>query len=249
MNLLRYLWPLLLILVLTGGCVPLDEPEDRGETHYILGLSFLQEDDNTRALKEFLAAVKEAPEDARMQHALAQTYQRKKAFELAEKHYIITLRLSENDPDVLNNLGALYLDQGRWEDAARAFRRAADNLLFERPELALTGLGFAQFQSGRYAAAVESLKQAEEINRSYPPLYLHLGNTYFALENLPLAEEAYSKALRLAPDYLEARYRYGLLLLRLEKRREARQVFLDLYRLAPDSSQATIAKHYLDILK
>ena len=69
------------------------------------------------------------------------------AFPDAERHYLRAVRLDRDNPLYQNNLAALYLDMERWDDAISHFRKAADNLLFTNPEVALTGIGYAYYHT------------------------------------------------------------------------------------------------------
>ncbi|TYO98817.1 tetratricopeptide repeat protein [Geothermobacter ehrlichii] len=241
---------LLLLLFLLAACVPVNDTADGldPEVHVKLGLSYLQEGDATRALKEFLQAVEGAPRNAEAQAGLAQVYHLKKAFELAEKHYLEAIALSGNNPEYHNNLGALYLDMKRWDDAIRHFRLAAENLLFDRPALARTGMAVAQLKKGDNFGAIESCKAALLDDYQLPQAHFFLGEAYQALGRLDEAIASYRQALNLAPNYLLAHYQLGMAYLKQKKNDLVRPEFEKVIELAPQSEQARLSREYLKLL-
>jgi len=243
------LFALLLPLLLAAGCGATKQQRKESDAHYMLGVSYLREQNATLALKEFLRAEENAPDDAELQNALGQAYQLKKAYAEAEKHYLRALKLSRDNPAYQNNLAALYLDMERWDDAIRLFRKAADNLLFGNPEIALTGMGYAYHQKGEYLDAVTVCKQALKYNPRYAQAQLRLGEAYYALDKTEPAVQAYQEALAIAPDYALAHYRLGQAYMKQRNTGKAVAAFREVRRLAPDSELAKSVDEYLKILK
>lgn len=239
----------LLAMLLAAGCsAPEKNRQNPAEVHYMLGVSFLSEQNPTAALREFLKAAEIAPERADIQQALAQAYHQKQAFAEAEKHYRRALELAPEAPQVENKLAALYLDMQRWDDAIRYFRKASRNLLFDSPEIALTGLGFAQFQKGNVIDAVGTYKEALRANPRYAQTYYRLGQAYSALDKTELAVEEYRKALDLMPGYVPPRYHLGVAYMKLRQPEKAREQFEDVLERAPDSDFGQMSRDYLKLL-
>jgi Tfp pilus assembly protein PilF len=221
----------------------------QAEVHYILGLSYLQEQNPTRALKEFLLAEEYDARDHRIQAALGQAYQLRKAYPQAEVHYLRAVRLDRNNSQYKNNLGALYLDMQRWDDAIVYFRQAAEDLLFTTPEMALTGLGFAHFNKGDHAAAIAAYRRALDYRPRFAMARLHLGETYFAQGEMSQAIAEYLQALTVAPEFVQAHYNLGLAYLRVHETAKARASFATANRLAPDSEFGRLSANYFESLK
>lgn len=239
-----------LLLSLLAGCTTVGpKPDKIAESHLMLGTSYLQSNNPTAALKEFLQAEEVKPDDVEIQAGLAQAYQRKKAYPEAEKHYLKALKLSPDDPDVANNLGALYLDMGRWDDAKRYFRQAADNLLFAHPEVALAGEGTALLQQGNYLEAVTVLKKSIRIQPHYAVAHLRLGEVYYALDKNDQAIEEFKAALVDAPNFVMAHYKLALALQKDDRNDEAIAELNKVLSIAPDSDLAKLAKEHLDLLR
>jgi len=234
-----------LVMPLVFGCTPSRPVTDEPNANYLLGVSYLKEGNATLALKELLAAESSHPRDPDVHAALGQAYHMKKAFPQAEKQYKRALELDPDNPRVENNLGALYLDLGEWDLAIQHFQKAADNLLFTEPEVALTGLGYANFKKGEYLAAIEAFKQALNQNPRYSPAHFRLGETYLALDRTDLAIASLQQALSLSPRYVDAYYQIGLAYAKAERLSDATRSFQEVIRLAPDSESARLSRSHL----
>ncbi len=245
----RFWTTMLLMAALAAGCGVSKKKLNEAEVHYTLGLSYLGEQNATRALKEFLVAEKADPGNAEIQAALAQAYHLKKAYPEAERHYSRALQLTSNDPQILNNLAALYLDMERWDEAIRYFDQAASDLLFTRSEVALTGKGFAYFKKGNYLEAVTAFKKALVQNPNYAQARFRLGETYYILDKPDLAIAEYREILAAAPDYPLAHYKLALAYVKNREKDRARASFREVLRLAPDSEWGKLSADYLNILK
>jgi Tfp pilus assembly protein PilF len=250
-------WSLLFLLCCLGAglaaCASVDQKsapaKNDANYHFLMGSSYLEEGNPTRALEEFLMAEKLDGQRIEIHSGLARVYMRKHAYELAEKHYLKALELSGGDPNYENNLGALYLSMERYEDAAVHFRAAAGNLLFSTPEVAWTGLGVAHTRLNDYVAAELDYKKAIELNPTYVQPHFHLGQLYFAQDRPVEAANEFSRAVKIVPDFVDGYYHLGLAQMKARNTELARNAFKEVIRLAPDSTQAGLAANYLNILQ
>jgi Tfp pilus assembly protein PilF len=234
MFLIRKMMALLLILTLFGCGAAVDR-KNQAKSHFTLGLSHMQNGSPTLALKELLQAVKFDSSDAQIHAALAQAYQVKKAFMQAEQHYLRALKLSDDDPRYQNNLAALYVDMEQWDKALDYFGRASKNLLFMRTEVALTGIGYAHFRKGDYPAAISAYQEARAIAPGFAPISLRLGEVFAAMGQDGVARKEFEKALQQSPNYAEAHYRLGLVLLREKQLQQAAERFRQVVELSAES--------------
>ena len=232
-----------------AGCGVSKQRLNDAKVHYTLGVSYLGERNATQALKEFLLAERANPDDADIQAALGQAYHLKNSYALAEEHYLRALDLDENNPRYMNNLGALYLDAKRYDEAIRHFRAAAENLLAISPETSLAGIGYAHYLKGDYVAAVNANQEAIARNPRYALAQLRLGEALFALGRDEEALRAYRQAQTLAPNDANVNYRLGLVYFKLKQRDKAANAFNEVVRLAPDSELAGLSREYLKMLK
>jgi predicted CXXCH cytochrome family protein len=113
-------------------------------------------------------------------------------------------------PAVLNNLGEVYLQQGKPGDAIRVLTEA----LAANPDLpeAHNNLGEAFSQKGERARAEQAFRDAIRIRPDFPTPHNNLANLLAASGDLPQAERHFRNAIRFGPRYAAARYNYGMAL-------------------------------------
>lgn len=245
------LFGLIFLVAVLVACVPMEKrvsDKKSADYHYTLGISSLNEQNPTEALKEFIQAEKYDESDPRIQAGLAQAYWIKQAHGLAEKHLKRAIELSEDDPKYYNNLAALYLTMGRYDDAITAFNVAANNLLFDRPELAWSGIGLANVQKQNYTAAQQAYQKAMEINPNYYMAPFRLGELYYNLDRPVEALDMFTRTVELAKNFARGYYWQGLVYMKIKEPIKAKQSFLEVIRLDPQSESARLAEDYLKII-
>ena len=242
---------LIFLIVSLSACVPYEESRpssQQAKYHYMMGVAALDENNPTDALKQFLLAEEADDRDPKIQSGLAQSYWLKQAHDLAEKHFKLAIKFSDGAPEYYQNLAALYLSMERYDDAITAFRSAADNLLFDRPELAWTGIGLANFHKQDYAAAERSYKKSIDINPRYYMAPFRLGELYYSQGRPVEALDMFNRTVELAPRFPDGYYWQGLVYMKIKDAEKAKLSFREVVRLAPTSETARLASNYLKII-
>lgn len=237
-------------LFLLFGCISSKDRTD-GKVHYTLGLSYLREPNYSLALKEFLLAAEANPDDPNIYLSLGQTYQLMRAYDEAEKSYKKALRLSDASfaPICQNNLGALYLDMKRWDDAIFYFSKAEKNLLFQNQDIANAGIGYAHFNKGDFLTAIGFYRKSLESNPNYATAHMRLAEAYEAFGKTDLAMNEYQQVVKMAPDNAVVQFQYGLISAKLGKKSQAVQAFREVIRIAPNSEEARLALDNIKLLQ
>lgn len=238
--LLRWFPLCLLIALLTlPACAPVGQArEDKlkeADVHYKMAAAHLQSDNPTMALKELLLAVQKDPKNGSIHVALAQAYQQKKAYMQAEKHYLKALELSDNEPSYQNNLASLYLDMKQWDKAIDYFDKASQNLLFLTPHTAVAGKGYAYFQKGDYPKSLAYYREAVALSPRYAHAYYLQSQVYEKLEQPTREKAMLRKAIDVAPQFLQARYRLAVLLANEDQFNKAEEQLQTIVKFAPNS--------------
>lgn len=238
----------LALVLLLSACTADKKTGENAESHYMLAVSYLQSNNPTMALKEFLLAEQFNDDDARIQNGLGQAYFFKKAYSEAERHYLRALSLDKNNPQYQNNLAANYLDAGRLDEAIHFFKLAATNLLFARPEVAWTGIGSAYLQKGAYAEALEAFNASIAANRRYAPGYVYRGDVYYTMGKTDKAVADFYQAIEFYPDYAQAYFKLGVAQIKLRSTKDAVKSFKRVIELAPDTELSRQATNYIKVL-
>jgi Tfp pilus assembly protein PilF len=240
----------LLISFLLTSCAPVKvvDDEKEAEAHFMLGISYLQEQDHTRALKEFLTAENYDSSRVDIKEGIAQAYQLKQAYPEAEKYYLKALKINPDDPRIANNLASLYLDMGEWDKAIQYFKMANANLLFNNPEMALTGIGFAYFKKRDFEKARLYFEKAIKKKWNFAPAYFRMGELYLEQEKQELAKQSFQKAVDLQPNYVMPRFQLGLIQMKEKDIQNARKSFEKVVELAPETEIGIRAKDLLKVM-
>jgi protein O-GlcNAc transferase len=129
-------------------------------------------------------------------------YKAKGALSQAKKNYLNALRIDDQLPDVHNNLGTLYMEMGRIDEAVGCFNKA----LAIRPDYveAIHNLGNAIQALGKHVEAIDLYEKAIQISPTFSSAYYHCGIAYQNLKKPQTAITYYEKALSIKPNWARA---------------------------------------------
>jgi type IV pilus biogenesis/stability protein PilW len=165
-----------ILLFFLSSCATTAHDVDRSRAHYQLGLSYIKENKMQLAFVEFQKAVALNSDNKEALNALGVTYLEFGDLQKAEEVFLKAIRVDQNYSEAYSNLGATYGRMGRWPDAISAFRTAAKNPFYRKPEIAYSGLGNAYYRLGQLDDAIDSyreaLKRIPDFYRSYYGLAL-----------------------------------------------------------------------------
>ena len=132
----------------------------------------------------------------------------------AEAAYLEALEVAPNEPQILNDLGYLWIDHGvNIERAFEMVSRAAE-LEPEQGNI-IDSLGWAHYRLGNYEAAVSELERAAALDPGNATINYHLGDAYWQVGRRLEAGFQWRRTLDLQPSAqeqveLEARLASGL---------------------------------------
>jgi tetratricopeptide (TPR) repeat protein len=152
--------------------------------------------------------------------------------------------LSNNVPQVYVNLGNLYLAEGDWLNAGRAYREA----LRINPKLAVThhNLGVAYYRLRRLADARSEFDRALQLDPDLEAAYLGLGVVAFEQSQFRRAETAFQQhAVELDPQDAVAFFYLGLIHKSLNYQEQAIEAFERALGLTSDPVVRQQAECYL----
>lgn len=189
----------------------------------------------------FRAMVWSTPESPMAHNNLANCHLRRGEYDPAIREYERTLALRPESPaDTHIGLGKACEASGRYEDAARAFRKALEL----NPSLVpvLIDLGNVYHRMERYPEAIAAFKKAIEMAPNLALAHYNLGNEYYLVGRLAEAEWAYREAVRLEPSLGYAWYMLGKVYERTNRVAEALTSYQKCVTLDPQGEVGTDAR-------
>ena len=134
-----------------------------------------------------------------MYYSRGMSYERSKKWKKAEKDFLYALKLSPQQPLVLNYLGYTWIDYGINLKEAENFIRKAIRL---RPKdgYFIDSLGWAYYRQGKYDLAVVELERAVAWIPNDPIINDHLGDALFRAGYQNEAKYQWNRALLYDPE-------------------------------------------------
>ncbi len=147
-------------------------------------------------------------------YARAVSEERAKDWPSAEADLKYALKLSPDQPDVLNYLGYSWVDRGENLDQALGMLEKA-RALSPFNGYIVDSVGWAYYRLGRYKDAADALEQAVQLVPGDPTINEHLGDAYWKVGRRLEARFQWDHALAFDPDPgqksgLEKKLKYGL---------------------------------------
>jgi Tfp pilus assembly protein PilF len=241
-------------LALSGlGCATLsgktsEEDARKATSHLDVGSDHLANGRSALALREYLAAEKLDPRNARVQYALADAFLARGKRAEAEQHARRSLELFPDYQDARLFLSALLLIEKRYAEAIPECDRLVNDPTFPSPWRALTNRAWAEFKLGHAKEARESLELAHEYRSDYWPATLALaiieGEAGHRTEAIRLFRTIIAQNPGASVES-EVNYRLAEIYVALGKRREAVGHLTTSVARAPESTWAKKSQAYL----
>jgi tetratricopeptide (TPR) repeat protein len=174
-----------------------------------LGKVQVQEGSADKALALYLQSTKDHPQDVTFYILSGELYEARKDWDHAKAMYQQALSISPDHPLASNNLAYVILEQGGNVDVALGLAQTARRGMPDSPNAADT-LGWAYYHKGIYQSAISQFQEALRLGekRGEPDdadLHYHLGLAYQKDNKTALARQQLEKAVKLRPDYPDAR--------------------------------------------
>jgi len=163
------------------------------------------------ALSHFVAATQDAPNFSTGHYNLAVQLQKQNRLEEARREYLMDLQYVGDPVEAAqahNNLGVLYLTQGKSEDAVSELNVALQ--IDPAKQNSYLSRGIAEYKSGKFAPAETDFSHATSLSPS-PQASFWLGRVRETRGDFAGATSAYRQAVQIAPDMAEATQRLNAL--------------------------------------
>lgn len=213
--------PLLLLLLalpaLTGAtCSPKPDERTRDQAliHYDMGVHALESRDVRTALVELQKAVGFDPDLDLAHNALGLVYHMSYAEQdKAIVHYRRALEINPKFSEAATNLGNVFLDQGRFDEAIPLYEQALSDILYKTPYIAENNLGWCYYKKGQIQQGIDHIKSALVPNPRFCLGHRNLGVIYSETGQVEKAAAAFAAYAKNCPEVADAHYRHGRALL------------------------------------
>jgi Tfp pilus assembly protein PilF len=186
---------LLILLAFAIGCTPAAvslKKQKMALTARDLGEKIMLDGDFPRAIKELNRATKLNPNDPVTHNYLGLSYRasaknthnstsKNNFLNLAVKHYKMALDLDPDYSIARNNLGNVYIDQKKWDDAIDCYKEVTKDLEYTPPYYPLSNLGWAYYNKKEYDTAEKYYLDALNLEPKFLLAMLGLGRTYLSM--------------------------------------------------------------------
>jgi type IV pilus assembly protein PilF len=218
------------------------------EVHQELGDNLLRQGDPRQALKEYLDSLnyEELPE-AHLGTGVIYTWSLGRPDD-GEKEFKRALEMRPDYAEAMTNLGALYIQRGRFKEAIEPLAKAAKDPLYKARVLAQSNLGWAYYKSGSTERGLSEIKGAMAVAPKYCLGWRQLGSIYSDLGRIEEATVAFGKYADTCPDTLDAHLSFGKALARQSKAPEARAEF-ERCAVSKDDKDAAVASECARFLR
>jgi len=139
------------------------------------------------------------PSDWSLFYARGVALERSGQWPRAEADFLRSLKLSPDQPSVLNYLGYSWVDRGEHLERAKKLIERAVEL---KPDdgYIVDSLGWVYYREGDYQRAVTDLERAVELKPDDPVINDHLGDAYWRVGRVTEARFQWRRALALKPE-------------------------------------------------
>lgn len=150
---------LVAVAVLATACISAARQE-KAASRVTLGSAYLREGNLPSAITTLEEAARLDRRNWSAWNKLGLAYMAAGAYDQADEAFVKALDLVPEEAEALTNRGSLLIRAGRAEEAIEPLSQAAASLTYRKPAVALSNLGYAYHQLGRYSEALASLDAA-----------------------------------------------------------------------------------------
>ncbi|MGH9339744.1 MAG: tetratricopeptide repeat protein [Acidobacteriota bacterium] len=215
---------------------------DNFEALYYLGRAHFVKEDFEEAVKAFTHFVQIRPSISYGHYLKGLAHRELGEIDESIQSLEKAFELGEDNLDLLESLGELYLKNQDYDKALDIYRRAGERS--SRPDIRLK-LGMLLMENEQFKEAIPLLKEFLAQSPQNTLVKVELGKAYFADRQYSEAVELFSSVLESEPDNLEANFHMGRVLGQLGERLQAIERFQHLLKLPQADENRTLVRTLL----
>jgi len=207
-----FAWLMVVSAGLSCAHVPTEKEQREAQAHYDLAVNMAQKEPQGALveLERALTLDPDFPEAHNAKGVLLHVSFGRPEEAIASYRKAIELKPAFSECKV--NLGNVFLDQKRYDEAIVQYREALNDMLYATPFLAQGNLGWALYKKGETDSALQNIKSAVTLNPKFCLGYRNLGTIYDETGAVDEACRAFGKFRELCPDVADAYLREGVCL-------------------------------------
>ncbi len=163
---------------------PSQSTNDVALSNLDLGMAYMKQGSFEKALEKLNRAKEADPNYSSTYNVLGLLYETLGENIKAEENFTKAIRLNSNDSKTLNNYGLFLCNQGRKDEAETVFAKAANNPLYESPELAIANAGVCFYDNNEIPKAEDYFRRALKLNSKLPSALLLMAEITFRQQDV-----------------------------------------------------------------
>ena len=168
------------------------------EANLNLGIAYLKRGDYEKALEKLNKALSADSGYAPTYNALGLLYQKIGKPDQAEQYYKHAISISPNDSLTLNNYGQFLCQNNRYDEAQETFLKAANNPLYETPEISIANAGTCAIKNDQRDVAENYFRDALKKNPKVPVALIQMAELSYDQGNYLSARAYLQRYLEIA---------------------------------------------------
>jgi tetratricopeptide (TPR) repeat protein len=209
------------------------KPETMWAGYLRLGICNFELGQYDGAISAFKEALKEKPDDVKINYNLAESYQRSGMIDDAAKVYLALTQIDpEGEKNYYGKMVRMYDSAGMFDKAIEAAQKLVD--IDPNSEMNLYNLGIMLQKNKRYSESIDIFRKVLVIKPDHDLAYANIGLNYFNLKKYKDAIEAFEKYVEINPDNPDIWHNIGIGYMQLKKFGSALKPLKKCVELRPD---------------
>ncbi len=199
--------------LLFSGCkhTPSEKEQQGAQIQHDLGVQHQTAGNVQDAFKAFEQAIALDPQFPEAHNAIGVLYHLSfRRPTQAVEEYEKALELRPGYSEARTNLGNVYLDLGRYDEAIKQYELALNDMLYPTPFIAQGNLGWALHKKGETDKGAEQIRSAVTLNPKFCLGYKNLGLIYSEQGKGDQACREFGRYRETCPDTADAYYLQGV---------------------------------------